>query len=99
VVPEIGAPVAFADLVSRRVAGLGLMLVEPAIGQPEPLAFSRSIPAVTLLVGPEGGWSRDEIAAARNFGYRTWTLGERTLRADAAAMVGLSVLLGRLGEL
>jgi 16S rRNA (uracil1498-N3)-methyltransferase len=99
VVPAIKAPVSFGDLVSRPPAGLGLMLVEPASGQTGPVALDAGMPVVTLIVGPEGGWSRDEISAARNAGYRLWTLGERTLRADSAAMVALAVLFGRLGEL
>jgi 16S rRNA (uracil1498-N3)-methyltransferase len=44
---------------------------------------------LTLLVGPEGGWSERELAAvAERAG-----LGPRNLRADTAALVGLSVAL------
>ena len=44
---------------------------------------------LTLLVGPEGGWSDRELAAvAERAG-----LGPRNLRADTAALVGLSIAL------
>src|SRR6516164_9180551 len=38
--------------------------------------------SASLLVGPEGGWSADEIDRAVRGGYRPLTLGRRTLRAD-----------------
>ena len=44
---------------------------------------------LTLLVGPEGGWTERELALADV----TATLGPRNLRADTAALVGLAVAL------
>jgi 16S rRNA (uracil1498-N3)-methyltransferase len=44
---------------------------------------------LTLLVGPEGGWTERELAAVPVKA----TLGPRNLRADTAALVGLSVAL------
>ena len=44
---------------------------------------------VTLLVGPEGGWSERELAAVPVKAG----LGPRNLRADTAALVGLAVAL------
>jgi 16S rRNA (uracil1498-N3)-methyltransferase len=52
--------------------------------------------AVTLAVGPEGGWSPAESAAA---GERLFSLGPRNLRADTAALAGLSAVLARSGDL
>lgn len=54
---------------------------------------------VTLLVGPEGGWAPDEIPA----GTPLVDLGDRVLRTETAAIVGLFLLLraapGSDGEL
>jgi 16S rRNA (uracil1498-N3)-methyltransferase len=44
---------------------------------------------VTLVVGPEGGWSERELELAEE----PATLGPRNLRADTAALVGLAVAL------
>jgi 16S rRNA (uracil1498-N3)-methyltransferase len=100
VVPEIREPIRFDRYVAHPPAGLGVMLVEPIAGEiAAPVAFDAAPSVATLLVGPEGGWSRDEIAAAAAAGYRPWTLGQRTLRADVAALVGLSVLFARFGDL
>jgi 16S rRNA (uracil1498-N3)-methyltransferase len=43
-------------------------------------------------VGPEGGWSREEIELALLEGARPKQLGPRTLRAEAAPIVLLSTL-------
>jgi len=44
---------------------------------------------VTLLIGPEGGWTERELALVP----LKASLGPRNLRADTAALVGLSVAL------
>lgn len=46
-----------------------------------------------LLSGPEGGLSREEEAAARTSGFLPASLGPRVLRAETAALTGLSLAL------
>ena len=46
---------------------------------------------LTLLIGPEGGWSEREMALVPDHA----TLGPRNLRADTAALVALAVALSR----
>lgn len=100
VVPVITEPCRFEEYLANGPDGIGVMLVEPSSTDAGTLpAFEANPRAVTLLVGPEGGWTHEETGMASRTGYRLWTLGERTLRADAAAMVGLAVLMGRLGDL
>lgn len=45
---------------------------------------------VLLLVGPEGGFSDDEVQRAREAGYIPVSLGSRRLRAETAALAALS---------
>jgi 16S rRNA (uracil1498-N3)-methyltransferase len=45
-----------------------------------------------LLIGPEGGWTPDEIARARERGAQLISLGPRTLRAETAPTVALAAL-------
>ncbi len=49
--------------------------------------------AADLLVGPEGGWTGEEVDRAVAAGWIHAGLGSRTLRADTAAVVGVSLLL------
>jgi 16S rRNA (uracil1498-N3)-methyltransferase len=91
VVPDV-RPVARLDDVLRDGPSC-VMLVEPsASGAARPL---RNVPAMdraTLLVGPEGGWAPDEVAAAVDRQAVLLTLGPRTLRADAVPIVALTAL-------
>jgi len=52
-----------------------------------------------LLVGPEGGWSHDELRTAQQSGVTPITLGPSILRAETAAIAALSILQSRLGNL
>jgi len=47
---------------------------------------------VAYFVGPEGGFTPDEIAAARTEGIVPVSLGPRTLRTETAAVVGAALI-------
>ncbi len=49
-------------------------------------------PAITLLVGPEGGWSDKEQEAARKAGVRAVRFGPRVLRTETAGLALLSAV-------
>jgi 16S rRNA (uracil1498-N3)-methyltransferase len=63
------------------------------------LNLSAQPAGITALVGPEGGWSDDEIAAAREGGWGIVTLGGRTLRAETAGIAVVTLLQHRFGDL
>jgi len=54
---------------------------------------------VTLLVGPEGGLSDDEMAAAIEAGYVSIRMGPRTLRTETAVLTGLAAIQLQWGDL
>lgn len=54
---------------------------------------------VAVIVGPEGGFKEEEIAALRSRGANIVTLGKRILRAETASIVISALLLDKLGEL
>ncbi len=56
-------------------------------------------PVVHLLVGPEGGWTPAEVAAARAAACDTVSLGPRVLRYETAAVVALAAIQSHAGEL
>jgi 16S rRNA (uracil1498-N3)-methyltransferase len=53
---------------------------------------------VVVLVGPEGGFSEGEMAAAQAAGFISLRLGPRILRTETAAMALLAALQGRWGD-
>ncbi len=55
--------------------------------------------SLALVIGPEGGWSEDELALAFAKSYQAASLGPHILRADTAAVTALSIVQSRLGRL
>ncbi|MEM7563093.1 MAG: RsmE family RNA methyltransferase [Pseudomonadota bacterium] len=54
--------------------------------------------AVSILLGPEGGLSSDEIEFAVNQGYQKSSLGPRVLRTETAAITALALVQAKLGD-
>ncbi|TXK84093.1 16S rRNA (uracil(1498)-N(3))-methyltransferase [Paenibacillus sp. N3.4] len=54
---------------------------------------------VLIAVGPEGGFTEQEIKQAEEAGFRSVSLGARILRTETAAMVGLTCLFYETGEM
>lgn len=101
VVPPIAEPESLEAALARSAEGLRLVLVEPgALGiDGQALRDVAAPTAAEVLVGPEGGWTRDELekmAAARGIGLR---LGGRTLRADAVPLVAIAALQASWNDL
>lgn len=46
-----------------------------------------------LFIGPEGGFSQQEVEAARNKGFHICSLGPRILRTETAAITAASLVL------
>ena len=51
---------------------------------------------VNLFVGPEGGFTDEEIKAARKLGFKTFSMGRRILRAETAAIAAVSIIASRI---
>ncbi len=60
---------------------------------------SRYLKSGLLCIGPEGGFSADEVALAQESGFAIFGMGPRRLRSETAAIVGAALVLDRLGEL
>ena len=103
VVPEVRTPGSLRSLLDDDRSHLRLLLVEPAATTAAgalQLLQSRPPPATaTLAIGPEGGWTDDEVVAATSAGFMPLTLGRRTLRADAVVVCAVSVLQYVWGDL
>jgi 16S rRNA (uracil1498-N3)-methyltransferase len=96
-VPTIGA---VADLASASAltdsASLRLLLAPEA--ERTLTALVQSGAGISLLVGPEGGFSDDELALARQHGFQSCHLGPRVLRAETAPLAALAALQAVAGD-
>lgn len=60
---------------------------------------TRNAPEVSILIGPEGGFSSSEVELARSCGIVPVSLGRRILRAETAGLVAAAVTLYELDDL
>jgi 16S rRNA (uracil1498-N3)-methyltransferase len=91
VVPAVAPVTSFEVVLSQTVRDETIIAVEPAADLGISPPYVRPAKAL-VLVGPEGGWSAGEIEMALKSGARPRQLGPRTLRAESAPIVLLSVL-------
>lgn len=91
--PRIERPVRFGQALATQADRRFFLdeAVAPAIADQLPFERNRT-DHVALLLGPEGGWTDDERAAAKAAGWLPCSLGGTVLRAETAAIAGLSVI-------
>ncbi|MDE2090381.1 MAG: 16S rRNA (uracil(1498)-N(3))-methyltransferase [Gammaproteobacteria bacterium] len=97
--PQVQPPVSLGTfLASRQPAHLKLLL-DPQADMTVSQLLNPPNNDVLLLVGPEGGLDDAERDAAKRAGFLGVQLGPRILRTETAALVTLSLLQGRWGDL
>ena len=62
-------------------------------------SHGNSVKTINIFIGPEGGFSEQEISLAKEKGYTVLGLGERILRAETASVVSLALLQSRYGDI
>ncbi len=77
------------------IAHAGLDAVSPV----RALDGLRSGDPVAVLIGPEGGFSEEEVERARVAGARAITLGENRLRTETAAIVAVTLTIAAVESL
>jgi 16S rRNA (uracil1498-N3)-methyltransferase len=101
-VPTVHEPRALLDAVRAALPNASLVAVldeeERQVRLEDAHRLSAGAPLV-LVVGPEGGLSRDEVAALKAAGAVPVTLGTLVLRTETAALAALAVLRHLDGEL
>ena len=97
VLPEIHAPQELGTwLATMHSEGSKFILLPQASralhDQPQPQG------AITLLIGPEGGFSTNEEQLAQQVGFVPIRLGARVLRTETAAIAGIAALQTLWGD-
>lgn len=91
--PRVNEPVPLAQWLHALPEERLLAFCDEASADEDPIAALRAAPAgpVSVLIGPEGGFSPDERALIAPRGL-TLSLGPRILRADTAAVAALALV-------
>jgi 16S rRNA (uracil1498-N3)-methyltransferase len=99
IIPSLGEEMSFADAMTDACR-IGSTIV---LWENESEIWLRNLDwdtvraahTLSLFVGPEGGFTQQEVDLARIAGAQIASLGPRTLRAETAAIVGCALVLDR----
>jgi 16S rRNA (uracil1498-N3)-methyltransferase len=105
--PPVREPVQFRDAIrALKDTGLVLLAYEGMKGSsaaesiaPALRALKSTSGAISLFIGPEGGFSDEEVELARAEGAVIFGLGPRILKAETAAAAAAAVVQYELGAL
>jgi 16S rRNA (uracil1498-N3)-methyltransferase len=91
-VPPVDAPIPFAEAL--RAAPGSVLLFERHEGK----RLTEMEPPSSVFIGPEGGFSPDEVTAAERAGLAIVGLGPRILRSETVAVAVAAAILSRTGD-
>lgn len=93
----------FSELITKWKKTDSLKIIlwedEPSRDLKAQLRASSPTKQFVVMVGPEGGFGREEIEAARNAGFISVSMGNRVLRAETAAMTLVGIVQYEWGDL
>jgi len=106
-IPEISEPVTFEQMLGeisvennhQTAAALMLWEEEKNNHLRDTLNKMTGVSDLSVIVGPEGGLTRDEASRAKESGALTVGLGNRILRTEIAAMVAVTMILYHRNEM
>lgn len=95
-IPEVQSIVGFNDLLTNHLFSYDLSLIlwenEKIITLKDIINSSPVPHKILYLIGPEGGFSEEEINLAKKYGLKAISLGNNYLRSETAAIFVLSIL-------
>jgi 16S rRNA (uracil1498-N3)-methyltransferase len=107
-VPEILDPTGLAEALRTETAPLRILLSETeqqttltsALGAPGLASetWESGATALALAIGPEGGWTAEEMALFTAHSWQPVTLGPRILRAETAAIAAIAIAAAHLAR-
>lgn len=96
-VPEVLSPVTFAQAI-KMASELDMNIIP--YEEAEGLEYSRRVisdiqgkKSLGIFIGPEGGFSRDEVEQAMAAGAKSITLGHRILRTETAGLAVMAIVM------
>ncbi len=93
--PEVSDPAKLVGVLAAEPGGR-IVLAESEQGTTLKQALASAIEPVALAIGPEGGWTNDELKRFAESGWISASLGATILRAETAAIAALAVAMSEL---
>ncbi|HZQ45276.1 MAG TPA: RsmE family RNA methyltransferase [Acidobacteriaceae bacterium] len=89
--PQVDGPLPLKEALAQVNAPTKLLLAETEQENSLAAALKEATGEIALAIGPEGGWTAEEMALFSGSGWQHVTLGPRILRAETAAIAALSI--------
>jgi len=101
IIPSIALPTTFDDFLSEHDTETTALVFHTGkqAGRFDDIFLDSQTRRITLLVGPEAGFTDDEAVRAIEAGFSPVSLGPRVLRTETAGPVVTALVMARLGEL
>ena len=102
VIPEVTLPLTMKEAVARaKEMTVACIPYELAEGMEETKRFleemcEKKTGTIGIFIGPEGGFTKEEVELAREAGVTPVSLGRRILRTETAGMTMLSIIMYKL---
>jgi len=95
-IPEIASPITLKSALEQEQSPTRILLSETEQATPLSAALTTAIQpngdgSVALAIGPEGGWTPEEMALFTARHWTSVTLGPRILRAETAAIAAIAI--------
>ena len=90
--PEIHEPVQFGQFISSPFTGSGYIAYIGDIAQQSLIEAYKPATDATILIGPEGDFTQEEVKEAINAGFEAIHLGTSRLRTETAALIACHTL-------
>lgn len=101
--PTLNTPLPFEELINtvpnKKTLKVLLWEDEDKVDLKRLLTSMSFEPHIFAIVGPEGGFTSNEIKRAREAGFQIISLGKRILRAETAAVSLISIIQYEWGDL
>ncbi|WP_371194230.1 16S rRNA (uracil(1498)-N(3))-methyltransferase [Glaciecola sp. SC05] len=95
--PILHQPVPYSRFIGKQ-SNMKKLILAPS-SQHYLSGIARSETGFQLLIGPEGGFSEQEVYTAEQIGYTAVNMGPRILRTETAAVTSIAVLQALHGDL
>ncbi|MDD3265557.1 MAG: 16S rRNA (uracil(1498)-N(3))-methyltransferase [Burkholderiales bacterium] len=93
---KLNTPQEFKHIIKENISGTKFILSPHHSGK---LNQYKDITSnTTLIIGPEGGLTTEEVELANKNDYHSILLGNRILRAETAAIATISILQYQIGD-
>lgn len=91
--PELRNVISFSEMIEMTKKKKNRIVMYEFSNDEEVFSNEKSSDEYFLLIGPEGGFSKDEVNSLSEAGWTFKSLGERKLRAETAAIVSVYKIL------